>query len=326
MRPGRAVLDTLSLPYRLGFWLWKTLAVHKKRPHIPAYTISVGNLTVGGSGKTPFVIEFAKELIEKGVKLAVLSRGYRRKSRGLVAAPPGSAANPLELGDEPALIYRKLGGKVPVVVDKNRFRGGVYAVENYDVEAVLLDDGFQYLQILHDYVILIINIDDINGGALLPFGRFREPITATKRADLIVVNYRDREFDGREFDFGITPYIRMRYTLNIPVEPGTKVFVFAGTAKPDEFVRMLAQAGIEVVGYKKFRDHSWYSPKRIKKLIRKAENAGADVILTTEKDYVRISEPPEILKPVELVPEIEDLDHIVSVIASKILSFRKNET
>ncbi len=319
----RIAADVLSLPYRMGFEIWKFIALRRKRPHIPAYTITVGNLTLGGSGKSPFVIELGRELMERGIKFAVLSRGYRRRSKGLQAVPPNSAVDPIIVGDEPALIFRKLGGKVPVIADRDRLRGGRYAVEQFDVEAVILDDGFQYLRILHDYLILLVNVEDLNGGPLLPFGRFREPLSAMKRADLIVINYRDREFDDREFNFGITPYIRMRYEIKVPVPPGTHAFVFAGIARPSEFLNMLRKNGVEVVGHKFFMDHKWYSDKDISKILKRARDKGADVVLTTEKDFIRLKSAPDMIKPVELETHIERIDHIASILASKIVSFRR---
>lgn len=319
----RLLADFFSLPYRAGFQLWKFVTLHRRRPHIPAYTISVGNLTVGGSGKTPFVIELAHELKKRGIKFAVISRGYMRKSRGLVSIGPEEQPDVRALGDEPALIYRKLNGRIPIVVNSDRFRAGKHAVEKFDVEAVLLDDAFQHLKILHDYVILLLNVDDVEGGALLPFGRFREPLSALKRADLIVVNYRHMEFDDRQFNFGITPYIRMRYRIKLPVAAGTKAFVFAGIARPTEFIGMLEKAGIEVVGYRRFRDHRWYSERTVRSILKKGEKHGADVILTTEKDYIRLSNPPDVIKPVELIAEIENIEHIASILTSKIMAFRR---
>ena len=319
MRMFKLIADICSLPYRIGFSLWKSYMLRKKRASLPGFTIVVGNLTIGGSGKTPFVIEITRELVDRGIRVAVLTRGYARKSSKLVVLNPKLSPKPSvrETGDEPMLIFRKLGERVPVVIHKDRIRSAKLASEQFDVQAFVLDDAFQHLKVLPDYSVLLINLSDINGGALLPLGRFREPIDAIRRADLVVVNYRDKPFDNREFRFGV-PYTRMRYELKSDEFKGVRAFAFAGIANPKEFKRMLEASGIELVGFKRFRDHKWYSEKDLRKIIADARKAGAEVILTTEKDFVRIESPPPDIRPVPLSVEIEELDNIAAVIARRI--------
>ena len=156
---------------------------------LPCPVISVGNLTVGGTGKTPMVIYLAEKIQKMGFKPAILSRGYRRKGKGTTIVSDGRKP-PLdytESGDEPALMAQRLP-KIPIVVDEIRFRGGTHLVRKFDPDVVILDDGFQHRWLHRDLDIVLMDAaSPFSDGKMLPAGRLREPPKNLKRADLVAI-------------------------------------------------------------------------------------------------------------------------------------------
>ena len=245
--------------------------------------ISGGNLTLGGTGKTPLVIALAEGLRDRGFRPVILSRGYGRTSRGVLVV--GSDWE--ESGDEPFLMKRRLGN-VPVVVGANRYAAGRLAEEKQLGNIFILDDGFQHRRLHRDVDIVTIDPAEwVAGEALLPRGRWREPKTALRRAHAACVLEISRvpmpalpipSFTVRTEIHGI-----YQEDARIPPEDlkGRAVIAFAGIAKPERFFAALESLGVHPVRCVRFRDHHHYSPREIEKL-------GGEILITTEKDAVRL--------------------------------------
>lgn len=271
--------------------------------------IAIGNLTLGGTGKTPAVELAARTLQESGVEPGIVSRGYGRSTAGVrVAADRGGIlCDPRSAGDEPFLLARRVPG-VPVVVGENRFEAGKLCVERFGVRALVLDDAFQHRTLHKDLEVVLINGRAPWGnGRLFPRGPLREPLTALSRAHLVIVT--------RPPDFGVAvdeifATIR-RHNAGAPlvladVEPvecweaqsarllspealaGRRLLAFAGIAYPEGFSGTLAGLGATVTGFRKFADHHWYEQRDLDLLAEHARRSGAEGLVTTEKDWVRL--------------------------------------
>ncbi len=213
--------------------------------------ISVGNISAGGSGKTPFVIALGELLKARGIAFDVLSRGYGRRSKGVRVVDPGGLAS--EFGDEPLLIARKL--LVPVVVGEDRYQAGAEAEKRFDARLHLLDDGFQHRQLARDFDIVLVTPDDARDH-LLPGGRLREPLAALRRADAVVLM---SGAGPQSFPAARTVWRARRGILpkDVPSHP----IAFCGIARPQNFFLQLKKAGIEPAGEAVFRDHHAYTEK-----------------------------------------------------------------
>lgn len=259
--------------------------------------ISVGNITVGGAGKTPAVIYLAGLLSMEKRKVAVLSRGYGRSSNDEVLVTPLTPFS--QAGDEPVLIARRCPSAT-VLVGSNRVALAKRARDQYGAEVVLLDDGMQYRQLARDLDIAV--VDEAVGfgnGRLLPRGPLREPIKALRRASLLWLRSADRAIRG--LPSLPLPYVRASYApaglLSPSLEPrpvtslqGRAVFALAGIARPSAFLHTLRQLGMEVVGSRFFQDHHRFRPLELDQVLREAKALGTEVVATTEKDQVRL--PP----------------------------------
>jgi tetraacyldisaccharide 4'-kinase len=254
--------------------------------------ISVGNLSAGGSGKTPFVILLGELLRARGIKFDVLSRGYGRRSRGVRLVDP--AGLPQEFGDEPLLIARKL--QVPVIVGKDRYEAGRFAESKFGPQLHLLDDGFQHRSLSRDFDIVLLTPQDA-GDQLLPSGRLREPLYSLRRADAIVLasgaSAESFPIEGKiiwRVRRGIVP-------LNVPPRP----VVFCGIARPQNFMLQLRAANIEPVAEALYRDHHAYSEKDIRELLELKQRSEAGGFVTTEKDAVNLGGYLSALAPLAVV-------------------------
>jgi tetraacyldisaccharide 4'-kinase len=328
----------LTLPYRAG------LAVHNfKVQRIDAaapgpFTICVGNLTAGGTGKTPFVIHLA-EVLKKKHKVAVLTRGYGRKSKGLLALDGSRSVHPRECGDEPALIYQKLDAEVPVLVSKDRVETARLARERYNCDAVILDDGFQHRKLLkHLSILLLDHRDLVRGERLPPLGLWREPLRAAERADVLVLNFKDEEPRNAVLpDFlRSKPVHRMRYRLGgfrdskgrrAPLDEikGRPVIGVSGIADPRSFHRALRRANLHVRGFKRFLDHHWFSSSDLEGIERIRKDSSAELVITTEKDLIRIEDPPEHYLALCIKVDIENEDELLGTVELG-LSLHKGES
>jgi tetraacyldisaccharide 4'-kinase len=255
--------------------------------------VSVGNLSAGGSGKTPFVLLLGELLAARGIKFDVLSRGYGRKSRGLRLVDP--AGLPQEFGDEPLLIARKL--QAPVIVGEDRYEAGRFAESRFGPRLHLLDDGFQHRALARDFEIVLVTPQDAND-RLLPAGRLREPLGALRRADAIALSSgasaESFPAEGKlvwRVRRGIVPH-------NVPPRP----VVFCGIARPQNFLLQLRAANIEPVAEAFYRDHHAYSEKDIRELLALKQKSEAGGFVTTEKDAVNLGAYLAALEPLSIVP------------------------
>jgi len=277
--------------------------------------ISVGNLSAGGSGKTPFVMLLGELLKARGVKVDVLSRGYGRKSRGVLVVDP--AGLPQEFGDEPLLITRKL--QVPVIVGEDRYEAGKLAESKFGPQLHLLDDGFQHRGLARDFDIVLVTPQDASD-RLIPAGRLREPLRSLRRADAVVLTSAAAAeafpLDGKlvwRVRRGISPH-------DLPARP----VVFCGIARPQNFVLQLRAAHIEPVAEAFYRDHHAYSEKDIHELLTLRQRSEAGGFVTTEKDAVNLGPYLAALAPLSVVPvrmELADaanaLDTMLSVVEER---------
>jgi tetraacyldisaccharide 4'-kinase len=296
--PGPAVVRGLlriaSGPYsaavRLRNRLYdrNVLAVHSAE----AVVVSIGNLTTGGTGKTPLVIWLANALIRKGICCAILTRGYRTR-RGV-------------LSDEPALLAKACGGAA-VIVDPDRVAGAQKAMRLHQAQVLILDDGFQHRRLGRDLDLVAIDATCPFGfGKILPAGLLREPVQSLQRADAVIITRFDlageEQMTRLEEDIRrVRPQMEIfravhRHTeartfqarpMKIADLAGKKVFVFCGIGNPMAFLRSVESLGCILAGKEIFDDHHPYSPEDLERIVRQAKRAGADLILTTEKDWVK---------------------------------------
>lgn len=255
--------------------------------------ISVGNLSAGGSGKTPFVMLLGEMLKSRSVKFDVLSRGYGRRTRGVLLVNPGGLAQ--EFGDEPLLIARKL--QVPVVVGEDRYEAGRLAETKFGVQIHLLDDGFQHRALVRDFDIVLVTPQDASD-RLLPAGRLREPLTALHRADAVVL-----ASGASQDSFSLQGKSVWRVRRGIVVEriPERPV-VFCGIARPQNFLLQLRAANVEPAAQAFYRDHHLYAEKDVRELLDLKDRSEATGFVTTEKDAVNLGPYLSALMPLAVVP------------------------
>jgi len=262
--------------------------------------VSVGNLSVGGSGKTPFVLLLGEVLKQRGIHFNILSRGYGRRSRGVLLVDPSGSVR--EFGDEPLLMARRLNARV--IVGEDRYEAGLFAEDKFGPQLHLLDDGFQHRGLARDFDIVLVTPEDARD-RLLPAGRLREPLSALRRADAAVLTSgaapESFPLDGKlvwRARRGILP-------KNVPNRP----VVFCGIARPKNFLIQLRTAGIEPAAEAFYRDHHFYSERDIADLIKLRSQSEADGFVTTEKDAINLGEFLTALVPLTVVlVEMELLD------------------
>jgi tetraacyldisaccharide 4'-kinase len=260
--------------------------------------VSVGNLSAGGSGKTPFVIALGELLKVRGIPFDVLSRGYGRKTRGVLIVDKDGDAR--DFGDEPLLIARRLG--VAVVVGENRYDAGRLAEQKFQTQLHILDDGFQHRYLFRDFDIVLMTERDFDD-RLLPSGRLREPLSSLARADAVVLptgvtldHPISRSDAARRVSLQQTPIWRIDRKIVLPIVPPAPI-VFCGIARPQQFFAQLRAAGLTPAAEIEFRDHHAYDRKDIKRLLTMRGNLDAGGFLTTEKDAVNLGPLQEELKP-----------------------------
>ena len=267
--------------------------------------VSVGNLSVGGSGKTPFVLLVGELLKQRGVKFDVLSRGYGRKSKGVaIVDPAGPAA---EFGDEPLLIARRL--QVPVVVGEDRYKAGVEAERKFGQELHILDDGFQHRALARDLDIVLVTPEDARD-RLLPAGRLREPLSSLSRADVVVL-----AGGATPEDFPLPGKQVWRVRRNIAkVKTPERPVIFCGIARPEHFLFQLKLAGVDAAAQALYRDHHSYSERDVGDLLALAKKSDARGFITTEKDAINLGGYLSALKPLAVIPvKMELVDEAAAV-------------
>jgi tetraacyldisaccharide 4'-kinase len=263
-------------------------------------TISVGNLSVGGSGKTPFVLLLGELLKVRGIALDVLSRGYGRRSKGVLQVDPGGSAQ--QYGDEPLLIAQRLG--VPVVLGEDRYQAGVFAERKFGPRMHILDDGFQHRALVRDFDIVLVTAEDARDG-LLPAGRLREPLTCLARADAAVLTSGAAP---DAFPLAGKQVWRVRRGISLAKIPERPV-AFCGIARPKSFFLQLQKAGVELAAQAVYHDHHAYTEKDINELLALRKNSEAGGFATTEKDAINLGNYRSALEPLTVVPvKMELLD------------------
>lgn len=300
-------LYLLSIPYggavRLKTFSYSLGLRNPKRLLCPV--ISVGNITVGGTGKTPLVMELAKGLMQRGIPVAILSRGYKGKqtSKPLVSDGQTLFLSPEESGDEPFLMAKSLKG-IPVLVGKDRFSNGQVVLQRFGVRGLLLDDGYQHLRLYRDLNILLID-SHIGFGDhhLLPRGILREPLVHLRRAHLFILTKVENHEACKPLREKLhqahpsLPVFHSHYSPRGLISPrgewegldpfrGKKALALSGIANPEYFSFLLRKCGMEIVSEAIFPDHHRFSNKDLASIEKRSKEV--DWIVTTEKDMVKL--------------------------------------
>ena len=280
--------------------------------------VSVGNLAVGGSGKTPFVLMLGELLKQRGIPFDILSRGYGRQTRGVAQVDPAGTAQ--QFGDEPLLMARRL--EVPFVVGESRYQAGMFAERKFGPQLHLLDDGFQHRSLAREFDIVLLTPEDV-GDTLLPAGRLREPLASLARADVVILP-SGAATDGLPIE-GKTVWRITRGVLPGPMPE--RPIVFCGIARPQNFFAQLRAAGVCPAAEAVYRDHHAYSSGDIEELLELSRRSHAGGFVTTEKDLVNLGTFADRLAPLAAVPvtmELEDAGPAIDTMLG-IIQERKRE-
>jgi tetraacyldisaccharide 4'-kinase len=262
---------------------------------LPYPVISVGNLSMGGSGKTPVVAALARLLRQRGERPVILTRGYARRhaTEGVLVVSDGQRVleSVERSGDEPQMLARMLPG-VPVLVGADRYLAGVFAGRHFGATVSLLDDGFQHVQLERDVDLLLVSVDDLND-RVVPAGHLREPLAEAHLADAVLVTASEADVMAVADALKHPDVFRVKTTYGVPealsLEPEAngRVVAFAGIARPERFFQALRSIGYDVARELTFPDHHWYSAGDLARIQTAARDANAPLIITTEKDAVR---------------------------------------
>ena len=328
----------LLWPFSLLYWLvvelraaaYKWGLIRSRKAAVPV--ISIGNIAAGGTGKTPIAIHIAQILRDNGLRPAVLSRGYKRKSKiqdqkqkTLVVSDGISVLCPAEeAGDEPFLMATRLLGKndrpgAIVIVGRDRVAGAAKAVE-LGAQVIVLDDGFQHLRLKRDLDIVLLDSQrPYDNGWLLPAGMLREPKSALRRADAIVLTRCNNLNSEFRIQNSAAAVFKTRHKTGQPYRfaggaaPGlealksSSIILFSGIARPESFEQSVRQAGLSYSAHLKYPDHHHYRPSHLARISKQAE--GCDYLMTTEKDAARLPHGADLGKPLLVLPvAIEFLD------------------
>jgi tetraacyldisaccharide 4'-kinase len=312
-----------------------------KQEKLPCKVISVGNITVGGTGKTPTVIMIAKLLKTHGYRPAVLSRGYGGESKNpvnIVSDGRRLLMGYTAAGDEPVMIAKSIEG-VPVLTGPKRILTGKTAIKKMGVNVLVLDDAFQHRNIFRDIDIVLLNeAKPFGNGQFLPRGPLREPPDALKRADIVILTG-----DNNALSQDVPPEVSSLpvvfkgcYKPTAILQGGTnrfyppdyladkKFFAFAGIGSPDVFQKTLASLGGNLIGFISFPDHYRYADRDMDAIQKKFVQSGADIMITTQKDHIKLTDFPEFEKNLHVL--IIDMDitpsetHIENLILGKLAS------
>jgi tetraacyldisaccharide 4'-kinase len=309
-------MNLLEYAYYFGLSAKRHVAMRNRR-RLPCRVVSIGNITVGGTGKTPATLAVAEEASKRGFRPVILTRGYKGTANGpcFVTKGGGPLLTADQAGDEPYLMAERLRG-VPVVKGPDRYEAGLFALKALDLQPVapgaipgscpvlfILDDGFQHWKLYRDRDVVLIDAGNPFGnGRLLPSGRLREPLTELKRADVIAITKSRRD------DPGLIAEIR-KYNPHAPVfftahraegvilssgekkSPawlgGKRVFCFCGIADPASFRDTVAATGAVIAGMKTYPDHYPYRQEDIAALVKDCRSSGAELLITTGKDMAK---------------------------------------
>lgn len=340
----RTLMWPLSVVYRAGLWLY--LGVYalglRKRWRLGVPVVSVGNLTFGGTGKTPVVQAICRMLRERGLRVVILSRGHGGSARGVVVVSDGDSilSDSSEAGDEPVLLARTLPG-VPVVVGKDRRESGRLACERFAPDVILLDDGLQYWQLHRDLDIVVLDARrPFGSGLVMPAGDLREPVSGLRRAGVVLLSDSggmvDAEFAGLEKR--VRPLTREALVLRCARRPSSvrkarsdeemglewlrrrRVAAFCGIGRPASFVEMLESLDAAIVGVLMFPDHHRYTAADLALIEDERNRGGAEAVITTEKDLARLGGNASVrdLYVLGIELDIEERQRFAQYIANRI--------
>lgn len=281
-----------------------------KSVRLPIPVISVGNITLGGTGKTPFVEYIVRYLQRTGKRVAILSRGYASGIK-----QENSSLNKIICNDE-HLVFQENIPDIPHLLNKDRVKGGFDAIRQFQVQCLVLDDGFQHLRLARD--LNIVTIDALNPfgfGHMVPRGMLREPLEALRRADLFVLTHADQCSQDKIQSIidrlrGISKHVPVVETVHKPLwleSPkgaetrdiawlkGKRVFAFCAIGNPESFRKSIEGLGGELIGFRAFPDHHVYTASELQTLNAEAQRIGPDAIIITQKDHVKIKNVHETL-------------------------------
>jgi tetraacyldisaccharide 4'-kinase len=300
--------------------------------HLDGPVISVGNISVGGAGKTPFVIALGEMLKQRELAFDVLSRGYARATKGVREVDPAGAA--ADFGDEPLLIARRL--EVPVIVGERRYEAGAWSERKYGSRLHLLDDGFQHRQLARDFDIVLVTAADLHD-RLLPGGRLREPLSSIRRADAVVItddiNPTHLPLHGDQMLWRLHRGIEILHASASSMLPSSRsgaanlsqsaidnrqsnlpLLAFCAIARPPRFFDDLRKAGTTVAAELPFPDHHRYSAADVDRILAAAEKSPAAGFVTTEKDLINLGTLASRLAPLSIARvtlELLDARHAI---------------
>ena len=326
--------------YRKGFF---------KQHKLDVPVISVGNLVLGGTGKTPLVHYIAELLQQRQRKPAILSRGYKGIASGKINIVSNTTEILLEAdqaGDEPRLLAEKLPG-IPVLTGKKRSITARFAIDSYGVDCLILDDGFQHMSLKRDIDLVLFNAQKLLGnGRVLPGGNLREPLSALKRADAFIISGLDTPQDDNVEEFLyflhnkfsdkptftgfylpeetlIRIYSGKNDTLSLSESRAIPVYGFCGIAQPKSFQNTLIKSNLNLVGFQSFEDHHTYSLNDMKLLCQNGLSSGAEGLITTEKDLVKVRDvfPPGDLPLLTLSVRLQMGNDFNEFVVKKLESF-----
>ena len=305
--------------YSVGLSAKKAYSLGRQR-RLPCRVISIGNITVGGTGKTPAAIALAEEAKRRGFSPFILTRGYKGSAKGpcYVTRGDGPLLSADEAGDEPVLMAERLKG-VPIIKGSDRYEAGMFALQNSNAQRLtlnsqplfILDDGFQHWKLYRDKDILLIDSEDPFGNRmLLPLGKLREPLRAIGRADVVVVTkckgpdgfqqkkIKDIVEEIKKYNAKAPVFLSGHSVVTAGLQSGEKisfarlkggkVFGFCALGNPGSFFSTIVSSGAVLSGIKTFRDHYKYSQADLEKIRVEAEKSRAEWIVTTEKDMIKI--------------------------------------
>ena len=344
----RAVLwlpaKTYEIALRFRVAAYETGYITPRR--LSASVVSIGNITLGGTGKTPLAEYIARYLRDEDFSVAILSRGYKRRSSGIktlnipsdrlndanVADPRSRTglnvkenlkASHFEYGDEPVMLARALP-EIPIIINNDRYEAGRLAEKETRAEVLVLDDGYQHLRLARDLNILVVDATDPFGDfEVFPLGRLREPLYGLKRADAIIITRANRAFDQAQLTrilkyscgdktpvlYFYTDIVRLRH-LSSGIKYDAEQFrgwnsaLLCGIGNPDAFAEDVLEAGISIVSKNFFRDHHAYTQEEFDRVSKDSRIDGAEILITTEKDAVKLEGLVERELPI-YVAEIE---------------------
>jgi tetraacyldisaccharide 4'-kinase len=313
-----------------------------KREKMDVPVVSVGNLTLGGTGKTPFVRYIAQLLATHGYKPAIISRGYGGKAKGKVNVVSDGKTiflNSRQAGDEPCLLAESLPG-VPVLTGTVRSHPCHYAVQQFGSDILILDDGFQHLSVIRDVDLVLFDASTLAGNnRVFPGGNLREPFSALSRAHAFIMTGISDELSPRiaqfrtflQENFPGRPVFTSRYTpaecrdktssTPIPLDRiPSPLYGFCGIAHPSRFRRTLKSCDLQLSGFTELKDHQAYSPQLLKNISASAIRAGAGALITTEKDMVKLRPLSSTLPLFSLIMRVEINDSFSDYLLRKLAS------